>query len=90
MDKKYLQSQAEEQEEIQKLIQKAKDNKARAKVELKTLNETLSSLLADHALGRIPNPEIAMAKKRRDKLHEIISDAPLLLKGLKRLRVKSS
>ena len=78
-----------EQQKIQEIIQKTKDDEAKVKVELEELNEKLSYLLADYALGNIPKPEITKAKKRRDKLQEIILDAPLLLKGLNRLRVIS-
>jgi hypothetical protein len=84
-----FENQTEEQQKIQEIIQKTKDDETKAKVELEKLNEKLSYLLANYALGKIPKPEITKAKKRRDKLQEIILDAPLLLKGLNRLKVIS-
>jgi hypothetical protein len=87
--RKMFENQMVEQEKIQKIIQKTKDDKAKAKVELEELNEKLSYLLADYALGKIPKTQITKAKKRRDELQEIILDAPLLLEGLNRLRVIS-
>ena len=86
---KMFKNQTVEQQNIREIIQKTKDDEAKVKVELEELNEKLSYLLADYALGKIPKPEITKAKKRRDKLQEIILDAPLLLKGLNRLRVIS-
>jgi len=87
--RKMFENQTLEQQKIQRIIQKTKDDEAKAKVELEDLNENLSYLLADHALRKIPKLEIATAKKRSDKLQEIILDAPLLHKDLKRLTVIS-
>ena len=87
--RKLFKNQTVEQQKIQKLIQKAKDDEAKSKGELENLNDKLSYLLADYALGRITKPEITIMKKRRNKLQGIISDTPLLLKGLNRLRVIS-
>jgi len=87
MSKKIFESLTDKQQKIEKLIQKAKDDEEKAKVELEKVNEELSYLLVDNALGKITKPEITRMKRRRDKLQEIISDTPLLIKGLNRLRI---